>query len=674
MGQPTGKSDIKPRDNMTVGKAIIKMDAPLKAMGMMLQTRFSVEKAKRYEIEEEWLKDLRQHQGKYEANVKFNDKNSSRAFVRLTRTKVRSVDARMAELIAPMVKEAWDLEPTPEPDIPAERAIFLRQQLEPMAEEQGVVISEAHVRNLEMEYAKLAAKKMRRNMQDGMIETRFLDIARNVYHSGHKYGTGILKGPLVQRYMTKTWARLAGGEFTIIEKEKVRPFAEHTRVWDYFPEGTSASLWETDYDFQRHTFNRYQLRRMAAKESFRGGVIHAHIEANPEGDTNWERYELDIFQAGRNNPSLAVGSPNQKYEVLEYWGLVDALDLRKEGIELPEEFRGIVLEVNMWIFAKTGQVIKAVLNPFDKGTRPYSFYIPEPEEGRGFGISLPALMRDPQSLFNASIRMMVDNAASAVKPQVMLNMRRMVGNKDILNLWPGRAWFVTSEAGDQVPPIETVDMPLHTPLFQQMANQFKTLGDEGSGIPSFQHGDRSPGVGRTVGGLSMLMGAANMLIKENVRGWDECFEKFLKMLYDWYMQFGEDPMAKGDFNVNVKGTHSVMAREFKSEKLEIFAEKTLNPLDAPLIDRRELLKERAEALEIDPKVLKSQEAAEKDAQAAQEQAARGEQNGAGNGNGSAPGGENQFGSAAPTGQGQLPNQGIPQAVGAETTGEATPPG
>ncbi len=238
-------------------------------------------------------------------------------------------------------------------------------------------------------------------------------------------------------------------------------------------------------------------------------------------------------------------------------------------------------------------------------------------------------------------------------------------------MWPGRMWFITSEPSDQKPPIETVDFPNHTAIYQQMANMFKSLGDEGSGIPSFQHGDRSPGVGRTVGGLSMLMGAANLLVKENARAWDECFERFLTLLYDWYMQFGEDKMAKGDFNVHVRGAHSVQAREFKSERLEVFAERTANQLDAPLIDRRELLKERAEALEIDPRILKTPDQIAADLQAQREIAANQPLEEDGNGNvrdGSAGAGGGDFGSTAPTGQGALPGQGISAPPGAPPPG------
>ena len=317
-------------------RATLKIEVPLDKMGKMLQGRFAQEKSKRKEMEMEWLKDLRQQQGRYEDSVIFNDANASRAFVRLTRTKVRSVDARMAELIMPMIKEAWDIGPTPEPDIPPERKAWLQEQLKPLAEKKGVQISDSHVRKLEMEFARLAAKRMKAHIHDGFIETRFNDVTRLVTHSGHLYGTGILKGPLVQRKVVKAWERVEGGEFGITEKETMLPFSEHTRIWDYYPEATSPDLLSTDYDFQRHTYNRYQLRRMAQRPSFRSKPIHDHIAANPDGDASWEHYELDIFKAGRNNPSLASGSPTNKYEVLEYWGLVDMQDLEAEGVEMPE--------------------------------------------------------------------------------------------------------------------------------------------------------------------------------------------------------------------------------------------------------------------------------------------------------------------------------------------------
>ena len=571
----------------------------------------------------EWLKDLRQYAGQYGSEVRFLP-NASKINIRITRTKTKAMDARLGELVFPAATDAWSIAPTPEPDIPPDRKEFIEEQLRALATEAGMdpgVVDPQKVREFEVGLAEEAAKAMTVKMRDVFVESRWRHIAPQVYHSGHLYGAGILKGPLVERKSIKHWTRVEGGEFAITKRSVVAPFLEHTPIWDYFPDMTARSLWESDHQSQWHPMPRFKVLQLAARPDFNSSRLRSILASSPDGDAQWQPWEIDMFKIGRFDPSQVAPQPHQRYGLMESWFLSDAADLAREGIELPEEFRGRPIEGYAWWIYNTGQIVKVTINPFDKQTRPFSFYVPDPEEGRLYGNSIPYSVRDTAQLFNASARMMVDNAARAVMPQVEMDKRRIAGNRDPLNMYPGRVWFAEEAImGNNQPAIRTVEFPLHAATFLQIANVAKSWMDDASAIPSFTHGDRSPGVGRTVGGLSLLMGAANVMLKEPLRAWDECFERFLLLLYDWFMQFDEDPEIKGDFTVNVKGTHSILAKEFKVEKLDSFLGRVSNEFLAPYVDFHELIMEIGEAMELPARIVKTETQVQEEAAQAQAQA------------------------------------------------------
>ena len=305
---------------------------PLASLGMRLRDQVEQDKAERLDIEQEWLKDLRQKAGKYESKVKF-EPNASRAFVRLTRTKIRTINARMGEIVNPALSKAWSVEPSPIPELSPERSQFLRELLEEGFAAEGREASEVDeeaIMKLEMEYAETAAKKMEKQVADAFLNFKMTRIARLVYDSGHTYGTGILKGPLVSTKVIRKWEKVEGGTFGVVEKEVLAPFAEFCRVWDYFPEMAASSLYATTHQTQRHVFNKAQFHALARRKSFRGEVIEKHMANNAEGDFQWANFDLEVFQSARNDPA-SLSRVGQKYQVYDMWVALDGADLRKEG-------------------------------------------------------------------------------------------------------------------------------------------------------------------------------------------------------------------------------------------------------------------------------------------------------------------------------------------------------
>ncbi|NIT58628.1 MAG: hypothetical protein GWN00_21095, partial [Aliifodinibius sp.] len=151
-------------------------------------------------VEERWIKDLRQYRGEYDPKTrkKLHPKRS-KAFLSLTRTKVKTVSARETDLLFPANGDKnWGIRPTPVPELnPAIiESISLQYQ-----EQTGEQPDEPQVRKWLSDEAKIRADAMEKEMADQLSELKYRHIIRQTIFDGNLYGTGILKGP-----MTKTTA------------------------------------------------------------------------------------------------------------------------------------------------------------------------------------------------------------------------------------------------------------------------------------------------------------------------------------------------------------------------------------------------------------------------------------------------------------------------------------
>jgi hypothetical protein len=135
------------------------------------------------------------------------------------------------------------------------------------------------------------------------------------------------------------------------------------------------------------------------------------------------------------------------------------------------------------------------------------------------------------------------------------------------------------------------------------------------------------GAGKTASGLSMLMGAANVTVKDQIKNFDDGITlPFIKGLYFWNMEFSPKENIKGDYQVMAKGSTSLIAREVKAESLIQFMNVTNNPTDLMYTKRDNVLREYTRVLDLDdmdlikdPNTVKIEEKSRNEAIAANEE-------------------------------------------------------
>jgi len=584
-----------------------------------IQGQFRKSKDHRLSDEERWLMAYRNYRGIYGPDVQFTETEKSQAFVKITKTKVLAAYAQIVDVLfagskfpvgiesrkypnnvagevnydpnaitSKKVEEMAGVQYTPKrpiarPDIEKDLGPY-KAKLEPIADELEMGSGDSPSA-VYFEPAKMAAQTMERKMHDQLDETSASKHLRSVAFETCLFGTGILKGPFAFDKEYPRWDE-EGNYDPLYE---TIPKVEYVSIWDLYPDPDARNMAEAEYTIQRHRLNRTQLRALKRRPHFRTESIELAIEQGPQYQREyWE----DALDESNNSESP------DRFEVLEYWGVLDAELAEQADIDLPEEMEDRdEVQVNVWVC--NGQILRLVINPFTPTRIPYSAVPYELNPYGFFGIGVAENMEDTQLLMNGFMRMAVDNGALSGNLLIEIDETNLVPGQD-LSVYPGKVF--RRQAGAPGQAIFGTKFPNVSNELLMMFDKARQLSDEATGIPSYSHGVGGVmGVGRTASGMSMLMGAAAQNIKAVVRNLDDYLLAPLgKALFAFNMQFNFDQIyTKGDLAVTARGTESLMRNEIRSQRLLQFMQMTANQQMAPFVKYDFILRELAASMDLD---------------------------------------------------------------------------
>tara|TARA_R110002072_G_scaffold186843_1_gene343688 strand:+ start:887 stop:3028 length:2142 start_codon:yes stop_codon:yes gene_type:complete len=584
-----------------------------------ISDQFRRSKDHRLQDETRWLGAYRNYRGIYGPEVQFTDTEKSQAFVKITKTKVLAAYAQMTDVLFagskfPIgmearrypnnVADSVNFDPnglTDEkvkdtvgvdykvprnivrPEIAKELGIY-KDKLEPVHDELETGAG-TNPGSITYEPAKRAAQLMEKKMHDQLQETNADKHLRSAAFECALFGTGIIKGPFALDKEYPRWDK-EGNYDPIFE---TIPKIEYVSIWDMYPDPDARNMDDSEYTVQRHRLSRTQLRNLKKRPHFREESIELAVEYGP----NYTReYWEDALEDHNQTGSI------ERFEVIEYWGILDAELAEDADIDIPKELKDRdQIEVNAWIC--NGQILRLVLNPFTPTRIPYCAVPYELNPYGLFGIGVAENMMDTQLLLNGTFRMAVDNAALSGNLLIEIDETSLIPGQD-LSVYPGKIF--RRQAGQIGAAIHGTKFPNVSNELLQMFDKARQLSDEATGIPSFSHGQTGiTGVGRTASGMSMLMGAAAQGIKTVVRNVDDYLLAPLgKALFAFNMQFlFDEQFANGDLEVKSRGTESLMRNEIRSQRLLQFMQMTQNQQMAPFVKYDYVLRELAASMDLD---------------------------------------------------------------------------
>ena len=584
-----------------------------------IHSQFTRSKSFRMTDEARWLSSYRNYRGIYGPDVQFTDTEKSKAFVKVTKTKVLAAYASIIDVLFAGGKYPLGIESRnfsmnvagevnydpnalttqkvkdktgvdyevprtiARPEIARELGVY-QSVLEPVAEDLELGAGRTQT-SITYEPAKMAARKMEKKMHDQLDETSADKHLRMSAFECSLFGTGIMKGPFAYDKEYPRWDE----EGIYSPEYETIPKVEYVSIWDFYPDPDARNMEESEFSIQRHRLNRTQMRQLKKRPHFRDESIELAIGF---GASYQREYWETTLEDSANHDDI------DRFEVLEYWGILDKELAEEADFDLPEgmEDRDQV-QVNVWTC--NGQILRLVLNPFTPTRIPYAVVPYELNPYSIFGIGVAENMEDTQLLMNGFMRMAVDNAALSGNLIIEMDETNLVPGQD-LSVYPGKIF--RRQAGAPGQAIFGTKFPNVSQELVMMFDKARQLSDESTGIPSYAHGIGGVmGVGRTASGMSMLMGAAAQNIKAVVRNFDDYLLTPLgKALFAFNMQFNFDrEFAKGDLEVKARGTESLMRNEVRSQRLLQFMQMTANPTMAPFVKYDYILRELAASMDLD---------------------------------------------------------------------------
>jgi len=593
--------------------------AELSSFGARLKNLYEEYKDSRSEIEDEWIKDLRQYSGKYEPDVLAKleaQGNRSKVYVGLTRTKVMAAYSRVIDLIFQPGEPFFSIEPTPNPDIdPLRQARMLNQAVAEIMQVSGAEdISEVEdlvqqrsmelqkeIRDNAKDIARESAKLMSLEIEDFLIENNTDERMKDAILEMCLFGSGAMKVGTFKVEKQTHWRRGAEG-YSMIMEEDIVPEVDSVSIFDLYPDPYATSMDNADGIFRRHILTRKQFGELKNVAGFDKEKLNVLLEKHTDGNHDEAQHEKDR----RSISGVNEYAESTRFEVLEYWGCVSGHDLSESGVDLGKDAElSDEYQANVWICDH--HVLKAQINPIMGGYKsPYLIVPYERNPHQFWGVGVARMMRDSQQTMNAAVRIYLDNTAISSAPMVEVNTDLLAAGEDPTDLHPWRIFL--REGGDaQFPMVRFYQPSNNASSLNNIIELFRRFADETTSLPSYTHGDQQKSLNQTATGMSMLMGAANVALKSTIKNLDEYMVKpMIQSLYHHFMEWSTNEDAKGDLNIVARGSTALIQKEVQSQRLLQFLSLVSNPLDASMVDRGVLLRDIAQSLDIDAeKVIKS---------------------------------------------------------------------
>ena len=587
-------------------------------------------------VEERLLDNLRRRLGEYspEKLQKIAAQGGSEIFAEITGVKCRNAESWLSDVFSPDDEKAWSLNPTPIPEIPeevklqvAQLALQFAQQKIAEAVEAGQQVSPQQAQQLTTESQPVIEKflkdklrkkteqrvrRMERTMYDQLLETGWDETVDRFLFDITTFPTAVIKGPIIRMHKTRRWEIAASGASELIVERVPVPVFDRVSPFDCYPSPLSEGAEGPGPFVERLHLTRSSLEDMKEFPGYDAVAIDRILQDSGTAFSRPERSEpIDTDRRGiESSPQgVAEDAPTGADEIigLELHGFVPG-NLLKEH-QLTVDNNGDALRNTRQYAAEViligTELIYVSLNVDKLDRHPYSATSWTKVAGSFWGEAIPQLLTPVQDVCNAALRALVNNMGFSSGPQVAVtDIDRVPMNEDLTDVYPFKLWQFTNERNLTSDPIKFFAIPSNANELYSIYENFKKQADDDSGVPAYAYGnERAAGAGRTASGLSMLMTGASRGIKKVIRNAHrDVIKQCLIRLYDWNMQYLDDPEIKGDADVIAIGAVAVLSREQASTRRLELLTMSNNPIDQALFGRKnraELWRQTLDTLEFD---------------------------------------------------------------------------
>lgn len=489
----------------------------------------------------------------------------AQVYVGISALKARAGQAWLRDIILNNIDKPWMLAPTPVPELPeymAERVVdLLVMELGQLGSMEDIRERAKQLKTVALdearEEAEKATKKMEMVIDDQMVQNSFRQSFTQLIEDITVYPACFIRGPFHTAKKVAYWRNN-----TYSAKVEQIPDCRVINPFDAYPSPSSTNANDGEFFIERAKLAHDKLYNMIGVDSFDETNIRRALAEYCDG------YGLDIPTDStrdsleeKNQDTVQKGT---EIDTLIYNGLVPGKFLIEHKVLVPDPQKHY--EAEIWVSGD--YVIRATLNPEITDER--LIYSTSYIKGQRspWGQSVIDLVYDVERICNASVRSLVKNMAFAAGPIIEADSGRIEG--DPRDLHPYKVFLVTPDlTGNNGPAIRTSKVDSIADQLMGIFERFSKVADDLSGIPAYVLGNpQVAGAGRTMGGLSMLMGNAAKGIKNVQLNIDrDIIGPLIKGFYSYNMLTSDDNSIKADAQIIASGATGLLQRELSQARL-----------------------------------------------------------------------------------------------------------
>jgi len=505
-------------------------------------------------------------------------------FIGSTRNKVRAARAKITDALFGSGQMPFDTTPT-------------NEKLAPFADVMEDIITE----------------QMERGHMKELLKTGVNTLAT--------YGTGFVFGPFVRKeVITETMATDDG-----LAEEKFEfdlPYFELGNTLDVYPDPEAREVASGLGVFWVTMESPTTVAAWKNDKSYKN-VEMAMIGPGDRGN------ETGSERASQMRGNVQYWFKNDRIKVARFFGKVPAstFDAWSKSVDASETMLATEAEerqmgdmVDAIIIMAGGVVVKAVENPYS-GKSPAHRCLYEAVEHEMWGVGVAENNAPHQKVTNAAFRLFMEGKGMALLGTAAVDRSAFAVTEDFRK-YPGKIYqFKPGLSPEQKQAaIQFQVEPDITGGWIDVIRMSEQFSDDDTGITKYTQGDDSRNLNKTASGISMIMSASSLPMKEVIQNIDSMWiEPIVECYIDWNLKYltpetvqkihGDEAaqlwaqikeFGKSSFmDWQATGTASFMQKEVLTNKIRAFSEFALgNPVTAPLIDAKELLRQTWDVMEI----------------------------------------------------------------------------
>lgn len=564
-------------------------------------------------IQREMLDNLRQRNMEYrpEKLEQIRELGGSEVYMGLSNVKCRAGEGWIRDILL-NGERAFNIKPTPDPNIPPEIRAAIQQRVRVEASEaiqQGLyqTVSELQAREEELaEQLREAAKQqaldrskgMEDKIDDVLVEGGWYEALETMVSNVITQHTGFMKGPVYNRKKKLRWMEGPSGEPRPYVEDELTPMFYAPNPFDIYPSPDATSP-DKEHYFERIQFSRFHLHRMIGVPGYKEEAIRAVLQDYDSGfDLNLSHDDERDRLEGRLYDERTLDG---KIDALEFWGEIRGRLLQDWGMD-EEQVPDPDADYPVTLIKIRRHVVRCIINPDPLDRRPLVSASFEKVSGAFWGRGLCQLLADLQDICNASARNLVNNMGIASGPIGEVDYERLAEGEDPNDLRPWKMIQTRrSEYGDKGHAVQFFNVDSHAEELMRVYEFYAVLADEYSGIPKYSYGVSTAGV-NTATESTQLQNAAARGIKRVVGNIDRATEGTVQRTFTIVMLYHPDHSIKLDAQIKATGSKALIQKEQQAIRRMELLQATANPLDAQIIGalgRAHQLRETFRANEMD---------------------------------------------------------------------------